>query len=71
VTSGKLVVGASGALPDSAVTITVERCNSPSGTGLAQVTSLSITGTGQFDINNNHVLINYVGGPDPSHPSPL
>jgi autotransporter-associated beta strand protein len=33
--------------------------------GLSQMASLSITGTGTFDINNNHVVIDYGAGPDP------
>jgi hypothetical protein len=34
-------------------------------TGLATVTSLSVSGSGAFDVNNNHVIINYGSGPDP------
>jgi hypothetical protein len=35
-------------------------------TGLATITSLAITGSGVFDVNNNHVIINYGSGPDPT-----
>jgi hypothetical protein len=34
------------------------------GTGLAQMTSLSISGTGTLDVNNNHIIITY-GSSDP------
>jgi autotransporter-associated beta strand protein len=33
--------------------------------GLSQMASLSVSGSGTFDINNNHVVINYADGPDP------
>jgi hypothetical protein len=33
--------------------------------GLSQMGSLSISGAGTFDIDNNHVIINYGAGPDP------
>jgi autotransporter-associated beta strand protein len=29
------------------------------------ITSLSISGTGTFDINNNHIIVNYTAGNDP------
>jgi PEP-CTERM motif len=34
-------------------------------TGLATVTSLSVGANGTFDVNNNHVIIDYGSGPDP------
>jgi autotransporter-associated beta strand protein len=34
-------------------------------TSNVHLTSLSITGTGQFDINNNHIIIDYTPGNDP------
>jgi autotransporter-associated beta strand protein len=33
--------------------------------GLSTMSSLSIGGTGVFDVNNNHVVIDYGAGPDP------
>ena len=33
--------------------------------GLSQMASLSIGATGTFDVNNNHILINYGAGADP------
>ena len=33
--------------------------------GLSTMGSLSVGGTGTFDVNNNHVIINYGAGPDP------
>ena len=35
------------------------------GTGLATVTSLSVGSNATFDVNNNHVIIDYGSGPDP------
>jgi autotransporter-associated beta strand protein len=34
--------------------------------GLSTMGSLSVGGTGVFDVNNNHVIINYGAGPDPT-----
>ncbi|MGD0462079.1 MAG: G1 family glutamic endopeptidase [Tepidisphaeraceae bacterium] len=65
VNAGTLVVGVTGALPNRSVSITGGALQLGAGTGLAQMTSLSITGNGVFDINNNHIIINYGGGPDP------
>ncbi|MGD0462141.1 MAG: NF038122 family metalloprotease [Tepidisphaeraceae bacterium] len=65
VSAGTLVVGVNGALPAGAVNITGGTLQLGVSTGLAQITSLSISGNGMFDINNNHVIINYGSGPDP------
>jgi autotransporter-associated beta strand protein len=65
VNAGTLVVGVNGALPNSSVSITGGTLQLGASTGLAQMTSLSITGNGTLDINNNHVIITYGSGPDP------
>jgi hypothetical protein len=65
VSAGTLVVGVTGALPAGAVSITGGTLQLGVSTGLAQITSLSITGGGAFDVNNNHVIINYGSGSDP------
>jgi hypothetical protein len=65
VTNGTLVAGVSGALGSGPVTITGGTLNLAASTGLAQISSLAISGNGTFDVNNNHVIINYGSGPDP------
>jgi autotransporter-associated beta strand protein len=65
VNAGSLVVGTTGALPDSSVSITGGTLQLGTGTGVAQMTSLSISGSGKLDVNNNHFLINYGSGADP------
>jgi autotransporter-associated beta strand protein len=65
VSAGTLVAGVTGALPSGAVSITGGTLQLATSTGLATLTSLAISGTGTFDINNNHVIINYGAGPDP------
>jgi autotransporter-associated beta strand protein len=65
VTSGTLVVGSAGAMPASSVSIAGGKLQLAPSTGLATVTSLSIIGGGAFDVENNHVIINYAGGADP------
>jgi autotransporter-associated beta strand protein len=65
VNAGTLIVGATGAIPDHPVTITNGTLRLAASTGLATITSLSITGNGGFDLANNHVIINYGSGPDP------
>ncbi len=66
VTAGTLIVAANGALPtDSNVSISGGTLKLGAGTGLAQVDSLAITGSGTLDINNNHIYINYGSGSDP------
>jgi autotransporter-associated beta strand protein len=64
VNAGTLVVGVNGALPNASVSITGGTLQLGTGTGLAQMTSLSITGTGVLDVNDNHVIITY-GSSDP------
>jgi autotransporter-associated beta strand protein len=64
VLSGTLVIGVNGALPDGGVAITGGTLQLGASTGLAQMTSLSITGNGVLDVNNNHLIITY-GSSDP------
>jgi autotransporter-associated beta strand protein len=59
VSAGTLVVGVHGALPSGAVSITGGAVQLAASTGGATVTSLSVTGGGKFDVNNNHLVINY------------
>ncbi len=63
VNAGELLIAANGALPDGALAITGGTAQLGHQTGLASLTSLSISG-GIFDITNNHVLITY-GASDP------
>ncbi|MGD0463191.1 MAG: autotransporter-associated beta strand repeat-containing protein [Tepidisphaeraceae bacterium] len=65
INAGTLVVGVNGALPNSSVRITGGTLQLCASAGLAQMTSLSITGNGTLDITNNQVIITYGGGPDP------
>jgi autotransporter-associated beta strand protein len=65
VSAGALIVGASGALPSGAVNVTGGTVQLASSIGGATISSLSISGSGTFDINNDHVVINYGAGPDP------
>ncbi len=65
VSAGTLVVGVTGALPNSSVSITGGTLQLAANTGLAQMPSLSITGNGVLDLNNNHIIINYGSGSDP------
>jgi autotransporter-associated beta strand protein len=65
VAAGTLVVGVNGALPSGSVNITGGVLQLGMSTGLTQMTSLSISGLGQLDITNNHVIINYGSGADP------
>jgi autotransporter-associated beta strand protein len=60
VSAGQLVIGAAGALPaNSAVTITGGNLKLGTGTGGETLSSLTISGTGTFDIANNHFLLSY------------
>ncbi len=63
VNAGELLIAANGALPDGALAITGGTAQLGHNTGLASLTSLSVSG-GIFDITNNHVLITY-GASDP------
>jgi autotransporter-associated beta strand protein len=64
VSAGKLIIGAAGALPNGSVNITGGTLQLGANTGLAQLTSLSISGAGSFDIGNNHFILTY-GSSDP------
>jgi fibronectin-binding autotransporter adhesin len=65
VNSGTLIADVHNALPNGALKITGGTAKLAGGTGLAQLTSLAISGNGTLDITNNHVIINYGSGPDP------
>jgi len=65
VNQGTLVVGVNGALPAGAVSISNGTVQLGVSTGAATITSLAITGNGTFDVNNDHLIINYGGGSDP------
>jgi autotransporter-associated beta strand protein len=64
VNAGTLVVGVNGALSDAGVSVTGGTLQLGAGTGQAQMTSLSITGNGALDVNNNHFILTY-GASDP------
>jgi hypothetical protein len=51
-------------LPDAGVSVTGGTLQLGAGTGQAQMTSLSITGSGVLDVNNNHFILTY-GASDP------
>ena len=65
VNGGALIEGVAGALPSGKVTITGGKLILDAGTGISQITSLAMSGTGVFDISNNEIIINYGSGPDP------
>jgi autotransporter-associated beta strand protein len=65
VSAGTLVVGVNGALPNGAVSITGGTLKLGTSTGAANMTSLSISGNGSLDVNNDHLFIHYGTGPDP------
>jgi fibronectin-binding autotransporter adhesin len=62
--SGALVIDTPGSA-FGAVAISAGTVQLGNSTGLATLTSLVISGNGTFDINNNHVILNYGSGPDP------
>ena len=64
VTGGTLLISAAGALPDSIATVTGGTLHLGDGIGLTQLTSLSISGAGELDIGNNHLILSY-GASDP------
>jgi autotransporter-associated beta strand protein len=64
VSAGALVVGVNGALPNGAVSVSGGVLQLGVGTGLASVSSLAISGSGQVDVANNHVIVSY-GSSDP------
>ncbi len=59
VSGGTLLISAASALPDSTATITGGTLQLGEGIGLTQLASLSITGNGELDIRNNHLIISY------------
>jgi autotransporter-associated beta strand protein len=65
VNAGTLVVGVNGALPDGSLSITGGTLQLAASTGLASLTSLSITGSGALDITNNHIVLSYGVNNDP------
>jgi autotransporter-associated beta strand protein len=62
VSAGTLVIGVNGALPDHGLTISGGTARLAINTGVAQATSLSISGNGVLDIANNHLIISYAAG---------
>jgi autotransporter-associated beta strand protein len=66
VSDGTLIVGVNGALPVGAVDITGGEVQLGSSTGAATVTSLAISGNGTLDITNNHLIVDYGSGSDPT-----
>jgi autotransporter-associated beta strand protein len=65
VTGGTLIAGVAGAIGSGPVTITGGTLQLATSTGPTTISSLSVSGTGTFDVNNNHVIINYGSGADP------
>jgi autotransporter-associated beta strand protein len=67
VSAGTLVVAAPGALPANSVVSIAPSSLLQVQANLGHITlsSLSIAGSGQLDITNNQVIINYAGGADP------
>jgi prepilin-type processing-associated H-X9-DG protein/prepilin-type N-terminal cleavage/methylation domain-containing protein len=65
VSAGTLVIGVNGGVPNGNVSIAGGTLRLGDSTGVAQMTSLSITGGGTLDIGNNRVIIDYGDGPDP------
>jgi autotransporter-associated beta strand protein len=67
VSAGTLVAGVSNALPSGGA-LTIQGSGLvqlASGTGLATLTSLAISGNGTLDIGNNHLIVNYGSGASP------
>jgi autotransporter-associated beta strand protein len=64
VTAGTLVIGSANSLPSGSLALTGGSLQIASGVTLT-LPSLSVTGAGTFDVNNNHLFINYGAGPDP------
>jgi autotransporter-associated beta strand protein len=61
VTGGTLVIAANGALPNGSVTVNGGTLQLAPNTGLEQMTSLAISGSGALDIANNHLILTYTG----------
>ena len=65
---GRVAISGSGTVQLATnVTLGSQSANVPTTapTSNVNITSLSITGSGTFDIGNNHIIINYGSGPDP------
>jgi autotransporter-associated beta strand protein len=62
VSGGTLVIGVNGALPSHSLAITGGIVQLAASTGLAQITSLSISAGAALDITNNHMIITYAPG---------
>jgi autotransporter-associated beta strand protein len=65
VSAGTLIANAPGALPNGPVTISGGTLQLGPSVGSTTINNLSITGSGTFDLNNNHIFINYNGAADP------
>jgi autotransporter-associated beta strand protein len=65
VNAGTLVAGVAGALPNGLANVTGGTLQLATSIGETDIGGLSISGSGTFDINNNHVIINYGGAADP------
>jgi autotransporter-associated beta strand protein len=62
VSAGTLLIGAAGALPAAGnVAITGGALQLGASTGVETLSSLSISGSGAFDVNNNHIILSYTG----------
>jgi autotransporter-associated beta strand protein len=62
ISAGKLVIGVNGALPNHSLGITGGTVQLARNTGGAQLTSLSISGGGVLDLENNHLVLTYGAG---------
>jgi autotransporter-associated beta strand protein len=65
VTAGKLIISAVNGLAESPVSITGGVLQLAPGTGEEDITGITVTGSSDFDITNNHVFIDYGSGTDP------
>jgi autotransporter-associated beta strand protein len=65
VSAGTLIANVPGALPSGPVTITGGMLQLGTSVGGTVINNLAITGSGTFDLNNNHIIINYNGAADP------
>jgi hypothetical protein len=65
VSAGTLVAAVAGSLPSGAVSITGGSLKLGTSIGGTTIKSLTISGGGNFDINNDHVIVSYGSGPDP------
>jgi hypothetical protein len=64
VSAGTLVIGAADSLPSGPLSVTGGTLQMAPGVILT-LPSIPISGTGTFDVNNNHLIIDYGSGPDP------